>query len=808
MVKNLFYLFLLLSSIQTFGQYNISGKIYNEDRSILKNTEVKIDGKLLNKSTVTDETGNFSFSNIPSGKYIITITKDRFRQQKNVKIDNKDVETDFVLSKNDTRTNDIEAVELNGIKSVKSELEKKGFAVNVIEMKDIATRNLQTVEVLDRSVGVRIRQNGGLGSDIALNINGMTGNSIRILIDGIPSTAYGASFNLNSIPPAMIERIEVYKGVLPGSVADDALGGAINIILKKEARNNLGLSVSYGSFNTMQLDFNTSYRATNGLTTNLSGFYTHSDNDYKVYGRGVFNVQPNGQVVPAKERRFNDAFDSRGILAEVGFTKVQWADQLMLGYTRSESYKEVQHGLFMSTPYGGRFTESNADIVTLRYSKKNFLLKNLDLNVNALYSERDRKVNDTVKWLYNWNGEIATGFNGNLLTTQSGAQQGAPTLMNNHLTTYSTRAAATYHINANNRFVATYFYQNIDRDDDDPIRTILERAFMGTRDMNKTNASFSYELNAFKNKLKFSAFGKYYEQTSRRVDTVVQLINGQQQRVEIEENRTVSTEGYGFATSYLVTPAIMIMASAEKVVRLPDEGEVFGNPGENITQNFNLNPETSENLNLGFKIGPYKIAEKHQISLATNGFLRDTKDKIIRFEVSNNVNEAQQTLPFVNYSATKSTGVDAELMYSFLKRLFVTYNVSRFKTVFNRADDSYKGLQIPNEPTFTMNATLQYAFDNIFSQGSKLNIFYNYRHVGEFNSFIARTANIAGVDYFKVPEQNIHDLGFSYQFPRNIIVSFDAKNIFNKQAYDNFAVQRPGRAFYLKLNFNINNIYN
>jgi len=32
----------------------------------------------------------------------------------------------------------------------------------------------------------------------------------------------------------------------------------------------------------------------------------------------------------------------------------------------------------------------------------------------------------------------------------------------------------------------------------------------------------------------------------------------------------------------------------------------------------------------------------------------------------------------------------------------------------------------------------------------------------------------------------------------------DAKNIFNKEAYDNFAVQKPGRAFYVKLNYTFN----
>ncbi|MDV3507673.1 hypothetical protein CMU89_13465 [Elizabethkingia anophelis] len=94
-----------------------------------------------------------------------------------------------------------------------------------------------------------------------------------------------------------------------------------------------------------------------------------------------------------------------------------------------------------------------------------------------------------------------------------------------------------------------------------------------------------------------------------------------------------------------------------------------------------------------------------------------------------------------------------------------------------------------------------------FAKGARFNLFYSYRNVKDFNSFIPRSGNIGGVDHFKIPEQNIHDVGVGYQFPKkDFIVSFDAKNIFNRQVYDNFAVQRPGRAFYLKINYNLINL--
>jgi outer membrane cobalamin receptor len=284
------------------------------------------------------------------------------------------------------------------VKTEKTKIETKGFAVNVIETKTAASRNMQTNELLSRTVGVRIRQNGGLGSDVNYNINGISGNSVRIFIDGIPISTYGSSFDLNSIPPSIIERIEVYKGVVPGHLSGDALGGAINVVLKKGTRNNFNASASYGSFNTSQVNFNGLYRfSASGFTLKTSFFNNYSDNDYEVWGKTVYNILPNGRYDYIRAKRLQDAFKSTGSVVEVGFTDVKWADNFFIGYTSSDSYKEVQHGTFMSTPYKGRFLRSDAALMSFTYNKKDFFLKGLEFNFHGLDGERNRTINDTVK---------------------------------------------------------------------------------------------------------------------------------------------------------------------------------------------------------------------------------------------------------------------------------------------------------------------------------------------------------------------------------------------------------------------------
>lgn len=706
------------------------------------------------------------------------------------------------LAQNDSLSELLEVVVIDN-KTEKEIIEQSGFAVNVIQTREAGLRNLQTNELLDRTVGVRIRQNGGLGSDVKYNINGMSGNAVRIFIDGIPISSYGSSFDLNSIPPAMIERIEVYKGVIPGHLANDALGGAINIVLKKGARNNFNASASYGSFNTTQANFNGLYRfEESGFTIKATGFYNYSDNDYEVWGKNVYVILPNGRYEYIRAKRFNDAYESIGGVINLGFTDVKWADNFTVGFTRSDAYNEVQHGTFMTTPYKGRFTESDASLFNLTYNKKDFLTQGLEFNFHGIYGERNRMINDTVKWNYNWYGQQSLDLNGQPIIRPQGAQQGAPTLANIKRNVASVRTGMSYAINKNHQVMLNYSFSGIDREDDDAMKSVLERQFVGTRDLQKHITSLSYQFSALNDKLKTSVFGKNYRQTIERMNPIVQTINGQPTRVEDVVQSKKDINGYGITLSYALYPKVILLTSAERGVRLPNEDEVFGDAGDNISENPNIRPETSKNFNLGFRLGDYDY-KKHRFGFNINGFYRSITDRI-GTPVQTALNSNVQTLPFVNQGNVTSKGIDFEFQYSYDQNLKFVFNTSKLdlttKDVYGREKN------IPNEPFLTANASVQYSFDRVGGKDAQLNLYYNFMYVDSFSYISPLYSNNAGTDFFDIPEQFVNDLGVSYRFPnRKFIVSFDAKNIFDKQAFDNFAVQKPGRAFYLKLNYVINN---
>ena len=799
------YLLLCFLFVSQFinAQYSISGSVYNEKGEILKNAEVLLKSHTLKLSTRSNQEGNYRFTNLPNGTYQVILKKASNEELFDVTVKNQNENLDigfYSLTENESVLNDL----VINVESVKSKLEKEGFAVNVIETKEAALRNIQTNELLDRTAGVRVRQNGGLGSSVNYNLNGMSGNSVRIFVDGIPISTYGQSFSLNSIPPALIERIEVYKGVTPIHLSEDALGGAINVVLKRGVSDRFNASLSAGSFNTWQGNFSGSTRNNkNGFTLQASSFYNFSDNDYEVWGKFVRNTLPNGRLEQVRAKRFNDAYRSLGGQVEAGFTNVSWADRFLIGVNASDSYREIQHGTYMSRPYMGRFEEADAQVLSLVYKKKDFLVKGLSFDVTGTYSKRNEVLNDTVKWNYNWFGERSLDLDGNPILTEKGAQQDAPTINHSDVKVYSLRANLMYEINYNHRFVLNHLYYNFDRREQDEMKSVIERNFIEQRSLLKNITGLAYEMKAFDTKLKTNLFSKYYQQQIEKNIPVLKTIDGIKQRVDEYTERKNDYVGYGLATSYLIKPAIAVLGSFERALRLPTENEIFGNKGENIIENPSLRAEISDNANFGFKVGPYKIA-KHSISFGMNGFIRDTKDKIVR-RSNTRINDAQQKEPFDNLQKTRSKGFDVELNYDYNKRLIVFVNASKFNTVFNKKLDdngnefAYYNQQLPNEPFFTVSGSVQYVVPNFLLKKSTLNLHYGFNMIDPFYT------NWLEMDYFKTPKQMIQDVGLSYVFPsKQFVLSFDAKNIFNKEAYDNFAVQKPGRAFYVKLNYSFN----
>ena len=87
--------------------------------------------------------------------------------------------------------------------------------------------------VLSRVRGVTARRSGGLGSRTLFSIHGLYGKRLRFFVDGLPIEAGGLGLGPADLPVGLIERVEIFKGVVPLRFGADALGGAIHFVTRQ-----------------------------------------------------------------------------------------------------------------------------------------------------------------------------------------------------------------------------------------------------------------------------------------------------------------------------------------------------------------------------------------------------------------------------------------------------------------------------------------------------------------------------------------------------------------------------------------------
>jgi outer membrane cobalamin receptor len=126
--------------------------------------------------------------------------------------------------------NELETFVIVGVQDEAAVLEQSAAAVDVIDLKADQKLTADLSEVLSREPGISIRRMGGLGSRERFSLNGLRDEQIRFFIDGIPLEMSPYTFGISSIPINLVQRADIYHGVVPIELGADALGGAVNFI--------------------------------------------------------------------------------------------------------------------------------------------------------------------------------------------------------------------------------------------------------------------------------------------------------------------------------------------------------------------------------------------------------------------------------------------------------------------------------------------------------------------------------------------------------------------------------------------------
>ncbi|GGB96794.1 TonB-dependent receptor [Dyadobacter sediminis] len=760
----------------------VKGTVRTADGELLPGASVSLSGT--SQGVFSDSKGHFILDKLHPERYTLLVSYLGYETQSkevNVKA-GENVSVHFILK---SATQDLESVSVIGRSDAK-EINRQAYNVTAIDAKKLQNSTLDLSHALDRVSGVRVRESGGVGSNMNFSLNGFTGRQVKFFLDGIPMDNFGSSFQLNNIPVNLAERVEVYKGVVPIWLGSDALGGAVNIVTNTRQNSYLDASYSYGSFNTHRTAINAGYTAKNGFTAQINAFQNYSDNNYWI-DVDVADVNTGEYFKNQRLRRFHDTYHNETFIANVGLVGKKFADRLLIGITLGQNRAEIQTGARMVSVFGQWHRKGNIVMPSLKYQKKDLLVKGLNLNISANYNLGQEQNIDTVYRRYNWFQQFKQ-YEG----TGSERERSLYKFRNNNgLAT----ANLTYQMDARHALTINNVYNTFNRKGRDELYPDADK-YEQPRINAKNVLGLGYKFD-YSDRWNTSVFVKQFTQHNKY--SVTYNPSGNYGDVAyMEQENKFSKLGYGIASTYFLYKNLQLKGSFEKSYRLPETDELFGDL-LNLEGNIDLDPETSNNYNLGFSYQG-NIGKVHRFSVDANLLYRDAQG-FIRPKL--NANQTKQVMD--NLADVTNFGVDGEVRYSFRQLLTagvnLTYqdlrNNTRFEDGYTTESPLYRD-RIPNMPFMFGNADAALFLKNFGREGNTLTLGYNLLFVHAYYLYWPSL----GSDKLDIPRQLSHDVHVVYAMANGKYnVAFECKNMLDSKLYDNFSLQKPSRGFYVKLRY-------
>jgi vitamin B12 transporter len=653
-------------------------------------------------------------------------------------------------------------------------------AVTVVDMTRAKRESADLGEVLARTQGVGVRRTGGLGSDTRFSLAGLADDQVRFFLDGVPLELAGFPFGIGNVPVNLIDRIEVFSGVVPVRYGADALGGAVDLVTNPEQDGtHAALSYETGSFDTHRLTLGAqSLGEDSGRFARVNGFFDSTRNDYRV---DVEVPDERGRLSPAQVHRFHDGYRAGGANVEVGWINRPWARRLLLRGFLTDHRKEYQHNQVMTVPYGAVAYREMSFGASGRYGVS--LGRGVLLDVLGGFAQIRGRFRDVGVCVYDWFGRcVRTRVN-------PGETDSKPHDQISLDRSGYARLNVTYRPRRGHAFRLTSAPTFLTRTGDELRQADPTRRDPLTAERRLTTIvnGLEYELDLFRDRLENIAFVKQYGQ----------LLKSEEPRPGgffRRRDRTSYRFGFGDALRYRFSEELYAKASYESATRLPRPDEVFGD-NRFIIANLELLPETSHNANVGLTL------DARQTGIGSfrgtlNGFLRDASDLIVLLG-----NERTQS--YRNVYAGRSLGAEAAVGWSSPTGLFVwdinatylDYRNSSHLGTFGR----FAGDRIPNRPFLFANYAARLELRGVASPRDELAFGWTTRYV---HQYYRGWESVGRRDSKQViPWQFVHGVAVGY-LTRTASVTFgstlELSNLTDQPTFDYFGVQRPGRAFYVK----------
>lgn len=182
----------------------ISGKVLSADGEPIDYATVSL--KSTSYHCSTNEKGLYHLT-APAGSYTLVISSVGFEKTE-IKIDIVSGQRKKLNVKLKPVT---QLAEVIVVGNPLSKVKNSAYNATAVNTQDLVNTTKTLSEALSKAPGMKIRESGGVGSDMAVTMDGFSGKHVKVFIDGVPQEGVGSSFGMNNIPVNFADRIEVYR---------------------------------------------------------------------------------------------------------------------------------------------------------------------------------------------------------------------------------------------------------------------------------------------------------------------------------------------------------------------------------------------------------------------------------------------------------------------------------------------------------------------------------------------------------------------------------------------------------------------
>ena len=671
------------------------------------------------------------------------------------------------------------ARELDGVvvtgKSKVQFMRESPEAITVINGKDLQGRSVSLETILDKTIGLKVGQTGGLGSSSRIIVHGLEGNRIQILWDGIPMSTSDGTFSLDEIPIDIIERIEVYKSIIPARFGCDGLGGAVNIVTKEFSTDYLDASYELGSYQTHKGNvFSRKNFPKSGILLGAGGYYTSAKNDYS------FRVPERENLLV---KRDHDRFRSYMLKGKVAFTKL-WFDEISTEFGYYNRFNEIQ-GILKNIQHA----ENKSSMLMLenKLIKSGILNNRLNFESHFSLSHTTNNFVDTARVNHDFEGNIYPSPNG------QGETGDVPHNSNDKGLEINERINLDYKLSTNHSLNLNTLINYAQRQPNDDIASQHAGFIIGGFPSKKTSivSGLTWEAKLFGRKLTNMFSAKYFHLHSEIEDlTSYEMIEAPKKK-----SNTTSQIGWIEAMKYEPFRGFHLKVSYQRAIRLPNSQELFGD-GIITFPAAGLKPEKSHNFNLGFLIDKNDVLGLSRLQFEVNGFYMQVSDMI-------KLMKQHMAAGYVNAEKVHIKGIETELKLDISPTVYaygnLTYQDVRDVLDYlpgTQAPNPTKGLRLPNIPYLFANFGAEYHSDRLFKNWY-VKAFWDGKFTEEFFYFWELTELLKR----RIPRSFVNDIGLLLTYKNKYSIALECHNLMNKEVWDQFRQPLAGRTFHLKFRY-------